>query len=229
MNCCPLPTASRTTLIRRSRTFQRIKPWDGSQLEGMETRHVNFHTPVESPAAQEGNPAKREDPGRPVRKRSGHNCRGTTRTSWRNRALCMMPRRTAIIVPWDACWATNRPNARKGGRRGTSIGAGTARNARWRRCAAIKTPSEGEAFRGTSPNPCGSGCTPRCRPKRHGRSTTDRCASGETPFAIIKTSEVRRFSCRAGEGPHGMALGVYGLQPEETDVAHSGKAPRANK
>ncbi len=32
----------------------------------METRHVNFHTPVESPAPQEGNPAKREDPRQPV-------------------------------------------------------------------------------------------------------------------------------------------------------------------
>jgi transposase len=38
----------------------------GANLEGMETRHVNFHTPVESPAPQEGNPAKREDPRQPV-------------------------------------------------------------------------------------------------------------------------------------------------------------------
>ena len=38
----------------------------GPNLEGMETRQVNFHTPVESPAPQEGNPAKREDPRQPV-------------------------------------------------------------------------------------------------------------------------------------------------------------------
>ena len=38
----------------------------GPNLEGMETREVNFHTPVESPAPQEGNPAKREDPRQPV-------------------------------------------------------------------------------------------------------------------------------------------------------------------
>ena len=38
----------------------------GVNLEGMETRNVNFHTPVESPAPQEGNPAKREDPRQPV-------------------------------------------------------------------------------------------------------------------------------------------------------------------
>jgi hypothetical protein len=38
----------------------------GPNLEGMETRKVNFHTPVESPAPQEGNPAKREDPRQPV-------------------------------------------------------------------------------------------------------------------------------------------------------------------
>jgi transposase len=38
----------------------------GPNLEGMETRNVNFHTPLESSAPQEGNPAKREDPRQPV-------------------------------------------------------------------------------------------------------------------------------------------------------------------
>ena len=38
----------------------------GPNLEGMEARKVDFHTPVESPAPQEGNPAKREDPRQPV-------------------------------------------------------------------------------------------------------------------------------------------------------------------
>ncbi len=38
----------------------------GKNLEGMETRNVNFHTPVESPTPQDGNPAKREDPRQPV-------------------------------------------------------------------------------------------------------------------------------------------------------------------
>jgi hypothetical protein len=38
----------------------------GANLEGMETRNVNFHTPVASPSPQEGNPAKRDDPRQPV-------------------------------------------------------------------------------------------------------------------------------------------------------------------
>jgi len=38
----------------------------GVNLEGMEQRKVDFHTPVESPSPQEGNPAKREDPRQPV-------------------------------------------------------------------------------------------------------------------------------------------------------------------
>jgi hypothetical protein len=38
----------------------------GSNMEGMETRNIDFHTPVESPSPQEGNPAKREDPRQPV-------------------------------------------------------------------------------------------------------------------------------------------------------------------
>jgi transposase len=38
----------------------------GANLEGMEQRGVEFYTPVESPAPQEGNPAKRKDPRQPV-------------------------------------------------------------------------------------------------------------------------------------------------------------------
>jgi transposase len=38
----------------------------GANLQGMEQRQVEFYTPVESPAPQEGNPAKREDPRQPV-------------------------------------------------------------------------------------------------------------------------------------------------------------------
>jgi transposase len=38
----------------------------GANLAGMETRQVSFYTPIESPAPQEGNPAKRDDPRRPV-------------------------------------------------------------------------------------------------------------------------------------------------------------------
>ena len=38
----------------------------GPNLEGMEQRRVEFYTPVESPAPQEGNPAKREDPRQAV-------------------------------------------------------------------------------------------------------------------------------------------------------------------
>ena len=38
----------------------------GPNLQGMEQRQVEFYTPVESPAPEEGNPAKREDPRQPV-------------------------------------------------------------------------------------------------------------------------------------------------------------------
>jgi hypothetical protein len=38
----------------------------GPNLEGMEARSVNFHTPVDSPSPQEGNPAKRDDPRQPL-------------------------------------------------------------------------------------------------------------------------------------------------------------------
>ena len=38
----------------------------GPNLEGMESRGIDFHTPVESSVPQEGNPAKREDPRQAV-------------------------------------------------------------------------------------------------------------------------------------------------------------------
>jgi hypothetical protein len=38
----------------------------GVNLQGMEERGVDFHTPMESPEAQDGNPTKREDPRQPV-------------------------------------------------------------------------------------------------------------------------------------------------------------------
>ena len=38
----------------------------GVNLEGMEDRKIDFHTPLESPEPQEDNPAKRDDPRRPV-------------------------------------------------------------------------------------------------------------------------------------------------------------------
>jgi transposase len=38
----------------------------GANLKGMEERKVDFHTPVESPEAQDGNPAKREAPRQAV-------------------------------------------------------------------------------------------------------------------------------------------------------------------
>ena len=38
----------------------------GVNLEGMEQRQVEFYTPVESPAPQQGNPAQRDDPRQPV-------------------------------------------------------------------------------------------------------------------------------------------------------------------
>ncbi len=37
-----------------------------ANLEGMESRHVDFYTPVESPEPGPGNPALREDPTLPV-------------------------------------------------------------------------------------------------------------------------------------------------------------------
>ena len=45
---------------------QNVAVATGVNLEDMETRDIDFHSPVESPEPQQGNPAKREDPRQPV-------------------------------------------------------------------------------------------------------------------------------------------------------------------
>ena len=159
----------------------------GANLEGMETRHVNFHTPVESPAPEEGNPAKREDPRQPVPETEWAQLPRNDKDKLAKSCFVYDAEANCYYCPMGRVLGYEQAKREKGRRRGTSIGAGTARDARWRRCAAIKTPSEGEAFRGTSTNPCGSGCTPRCRPKRHGRSTTDGCTSARPRLRSSKT------------------------------------------
>ena len=80
--------------------------------------------------------------------------------------------------------------------------------ARWRGFAATQTPSGGEAFRGTSTNPCGSGCTPRCRPRRRGRPTTGGCTSARPRLrssrtfsrCAVSSCEGWRRSARSGAG-----------------------------
>ena len=120
----------------------------GANLEGMETRNVNFHTPVESPAPQEGNPAKREDPRQPVPEADWPKLPRNDKKKLDKSSFVYDAEANCTIVPWDVRWTTNRPNAKRDGKRDSSIGVATAKGVRWRGIAASQTPSGDEAFRG---------------------------------------------------------------------------------
>ncbi len=102
----------------------------GANLAGMEARQVSFHTPVDSPAPSKATRPNVTTRGSLCRKRNGLSCRGTTSRSWTSPALCMTPRLTVTIVRWGTWWSLSRPNAKRGEKRGTSIVAATARDAR---------------------------------------------------------------------------------------------------
>ena len=67
-NCWPAWTASKRTSDKSRTAARRTAGFaTGVNLEGMEVRGIDFHTPVESPAEpQPGNPALRADPRQPV-------------------------------------------------------------------------------------------------------------------------------------------------------------------
>ncbi len=102
----------------------------GANLAGMEARQVSFHTPVDSPAPSKATRPNVTTRGSLCRKRNGLSCRGTTSRSWTSPALYITPRLTVTIVRWGTWWSLSRPNAKRGEKRGTSIVAATARDAR---------------------------------------------------------------------------------------------------
>jgi hypothetical protein len=175
----------------------------GPNLEGMESRGIDFHMPVESSAPQEGNPAKREDPRQPVpeadwpnlprndKKKLAKCCFIYDKAS--DRCFCPMGRE----MPYRQTRREKVPQ----GERVIRVYAG-------KDCANCPLASEcldPQAQRGRTINR--DAYEPQ-RERMHAKMQTEQAQAtyhrrmhiGETPFAIIKNIfEVRRFLLRGLE------------------------------
>ena len=124
----------------------------------METRQIDFYTPVESPLPEPGNPALREDPTVPVAEadwpRLPRNAQKKLAKS------CFLYDETAVcyrcpqgkILRYDE---TKNAGAKEARRPCAAIAAGNARTARWPRHAWTRKTGAAEPSAATARNPCG--------------------------------------------------------------------------
>ena len=175
----------------------------GANLEGMETRKVNFHTPVESPVPQDGNPAKREDPRQPVPEADRPNL---PRNDKKKLAKC-------CFLYDEAADMYFCPMGKEMPYRETKKSDGSQGPRVWRvyackdceNCPLGKECLDPKAKRGRT---ISRDAYERQRERMHAKLQTEagrttynrRMHIGETPFAIIKgIMEVRRFLLRGLE------------------------------
>ena len=175
----------------------------GANLEGMETRNVNFHTPVESPLPQEGNPAKREDPRQPVPEADWPKL---PRNDKKKLAKCSFVYDEATDMYFCPMGKempyreTKKPDGSQGQRVYRIYGCKDCAN-----CPLAKECLDPKAKHGRT---ISRDAYERQRERMHAKMQTEtgqktynrRMHIGETPFAIIKNIfEVRRFLLRGLE------------------------------
>ena len=171
----------------------------GPNLEGMESRGIDFHTPVESPVPQEGNPAKRDDPRQAVPEAEWSKL---PRNDKKKLAKCCFEYDAAA----DAYFC---PMGREMSYRETKKSADKAIRIYGCKdcegCPLAKECLDPKAKRGRTVSR--DGYEP-VRERMHAKMQTEEARStynrrmhiGETPFAIIKgILEVRRFLLRGLE------------------------------
>jgi transposase len=171
----------------------------GSNLDGMEERKVEFYTPVESPAPQEGNPAKRDDPRQPVPEKDWPNL---PRNDKKKLAKC-------CFVYNEAAGVYYCPMGKEMPYRETKKSEGKVLRIYGCKgcegCPLAKECLDPKAKRGRTISR--DGYEP-ARERMHAKMQTEvgrttynrRMHIGETPFAIIKNIlEVRRFLLRGLE------------------------------
>jgi hypothetical protein len=127
-------------------------------LEGMESRNIDFYTPVESPLRNRAIPPCVKTLPFPWRRRIGRSFPAMRGKSWPNRASSTTKRRTTIPVRWvKSCITTNRANAGAKGAKSPSaaIAAGSAPTARWRPPAWTPNASMAERSAATARSRCG--------------------------------------------------------------------------
>ena len=203
MKCCP-GGPDRRDFGKKIDNLSADKAFGtGVNLEGMETRNVNFHTPVESPAPQEGNPAKREDPRQPVPEADRPNL---PRNDKQKLAKCCFVYDEATDMYFCPMGKempfrqTRKVQVPQGERVIGVYACKDCANCPLAKECLDKTPNAGGRSIATRMN--------RQRERMHAKMQTEagrktynrRMHIGETPFAIIKNIfEVRRFLLRGLE------------------------------
>jgi hypothetical protein len=175
----------------------------GPNLEGMEQRDVDFHTPVESPAPQEGNPAKREDPRQPVPEADWPNLPRNDKKKLAKCCFVYDEARDMYYCPMGKdmpCRQTKKCDSSQGQRVLRIYACKDCGN-----CPLAKECLDPKAKRGrTVTRDAHEPARERMHAKmqtEEGRATYNRRMHiGETPFAIIKgILDVRRFLLRGLE------------------------------
>jgi hypothetical protein len=175
----------------------------GLNLEGMEERQIDFHTPVESPEPQQGNPARREDPRQPVAEQDWPNL---PRNDKQKLAKCCFLYDAATDAYF--CPLGKEMRYRETKKSAGSQGARAMRIYACQDCVNCPLASQcldPKAKRGRTISRDGH---EPARARMHAKMQTEagqitynrRMHIGETPFAIIKNIfEVRRFLLRGLE------------------------------
>ena len=175
----------------------------GANLEGTETRGVNFHTPVESPEPQDGNPAKRADPCQPVPEAERPNLLRNDKGKLAKCCFIYDAERDLYICPQG-----KEMPYRETKKQNTSPGVKAYRIYACKDCAGCPLAAEcldAKAKRGRTISRDGHEAA---RQRMHAKMQSEtaqatynrRMHVGETPFAIIKhIFEVRRFLLRGQE------------------------------
>lgn len=175
----------------------------GPNLEGMEERKVDFHTPVESPAPQEGNPAKREDPRQPVAEADWPKLPRNDKKKLAKSCFVYDKARDLYICPMGQ-EMPYRETKKYDGSQGQRVVRVYARKA-CDGCPLAKECLDAKAKRGRT---VGRDEYELARERMHAKMQTDQAKKtyhrrmhiGETPFAIIKgILDVRRFLLRGLE------------------------------
>lgn len=175
----------------------------GANLEGMEQRQVDFHTPVESPEPQPGNPAQRGDPRQPVAEQDRPNLPRNDKQKLAKSCFVYDAASDMYICPMGKEMPYRETKKENG-----SQGPKALRIYACKDCA--NCPLAGEcldpkAKRGRTISRDGH---ESARARMHAKMQTEagrttynrRMHIGETPFAIIKgILEVRRFLLRGLE------------------------------
>jgi len=172
----------------------------GVNLEGMEARQIDFHSPVESPEPQPGNPAKREDPRQAVAEEQWPNLPRNDKGKLAKSCFVYDADNDLYICPLGKELRYRETKKHAGSQGTTAMRIYACKDCAGCRLAAACLDPKAKRGRTISRD----GHEP-ARQRMHAKLLTEagrttynrRMHIGETPFAIVKAiMDVRRFLLR---------------------------------